>query len=74
MHSKHTQLLYRHLFNYCADTQGVIITGQTGPVTDGSLTLLVVGDTSEAREGGRGRLRERQSGEALSDFQVGDFR
>ena len=23
MHSKHTQLLYIHLFNYCADTQGV---------------------------------------------------
>ena len=23
MHSKHTQLLCRHLFNYCADTRGV---------------------------------------------------
>jgi len=26
------------------------------------------------REGGRGGVRERQSGEALSDFQAGDFR
>src|SRR6185436_3963561 len=25
MHSKHTQLLCRHLFNYCADTRGVTV-------------------------------------------------
>ena len=30
MHSKHTQLLYRHLFNYCADTQDVTVLMQHG--------------------------------------------
>ena len=34
MHSKHTQLLCRHLFNYCADTQGVTLPLQIMGIVD----------------------------------------
>ena len=41
------------------------------------LPLICLAKNSEKRkerEGGRGGVRERQNGEALSDFQAGDFR
>ena len=36
--------------------------------------LLKIQKKRKEREGGRGRVRERQSGEVLSDFQAGDFK
>ena len=39
-----------------------------------SFVLLKIQKKRKEREGGRGGVRERQSGEALSDFQAGDFR
>ena len=35
MYSKHTQLLYRHLFNYCADTRGVTRRAAAGGLATG---------------------------------------
>ena len=39
-----------------------------------SFASLKIQKKRKEREGGRGGVRERQSGEALSDFQAGDFR
>jgi hypothetical protein len=42
MHSKHTQLLCRHLFNYCADTQGVTEVSLMDVVIMIALELLLI--------------------------------
>ena len=39
-----------------------------------SFASLKIQKKRKENEGGRGKVRERQSGEALSDFQAGDFR
>ena len=43
MHIEHTQLLCRHLFNYCADTQGVTVSVYTIQFNTKIFKMIIIG-------------------------------